>query len=259
VQLVQRLFHFAGRQGMDIRGLGEKLAAELVEREWVRDVGDVFFLTRERLLDLPRMGEKSAANLVSAIEAAKARPLWRLVYALGIRHVGETVAQTLARALPRLEDLASAGPEKLLEVPGIGPVVARSTSTFFQNPATREVLEKLRAAGVRLEEERAQGGPRPLEGKTLVITGSFAGYSREGLKSLLQDLGAKVASSVSKRTDYLLTGANPGTKLERARALNRPVIDEEGLRRLLGEAGARGRSGDPPAGTDASQGEVAAS
>ena len=241
VQLVQRLFHFAGRGGMDIRGLGEKLAVELVEREWVRDVGDVFFLTRERLLDLPRMGEKSAGNLVSAIEAAKARPLWRLIHALGIRHVGETVAQTLARAFPRLEDLAAAGPERLLEVPGIGPVVARSTSTFFQNPASREVLEKLRAAGVRLEEERAaQGGPRPLEGKTLVITGSFAGYSREGLKSFLQDLGAKVVSSVSKRTDYLLAGANPGTKLERARELARPILDEEGLRRLLGEAGVGG-------------------
>src|SRR6185295_9149795 len=202
VQRVQRLAHFAGRGAMDITGLGERTAQALVEAELVRDAGDVFFLTREQLLGLERMGAKSVENLLRAIEKAKDRPLARLVYGLGIRHVGETVARVLARAFPRLEDLAAAGEAELTAVEGIGPVVARGVARFFGNPQAQEVVGKLKKGGVRIEEKPGQEGPRPFAGKTFVITGSFEEWSREELKRLLEDLGARVASSVSRRTDY---------------------------------------------------------
>jgi DNA ligase (NAD+) len=235
-QLVQRLFHFGGRGCMDIEGLGEKTIGQMVSAALVRDAGDLYALTREDLLAMERMGEKSADNLLEAIEASKDRPLARLIHALGIRHVGETVARLLARAFPRLDDLASANEETLISVAGIGPVVAKSVATFFGNPDTRVVIEKLRKAGVRLEEKERAGGPRPLAGKTFVLTGTFESWSREGLKEKLEDLGAKVSSSVSKKTDYVVAGASPGSKLEKAKELGRPVLDEEGLKKLLAES-----------------------
>jgi DNA ligase (NAD+) len=257
VQMVQRIFHFGSRGAMDIGGLGEKTIEALVNAGWVADVGDIFYLQRERLLELERMGEKSVENLLSAIRRAKDRPLWKLIYGLGIRHVGETVAQLLSRGFHRLDDLAAAGEEELAKVHGIGPVVAKSVATFFRNPDTRVVIEKLRAAGVRLEEEAGPAGPRPLEGKTLVLTGGFEGYTREGLKSLLESLGAKVASSVSKKTDYVIAGADPGTKLARAQELSRPVLDQAGLTRLLEEARAQAAQGTQAAqGPDADSREV---
>jgi DNA ligase (NAD+) len=238
VQRVQRLFHFASRGAMDISGLGERTVLQLTEAGLVQDPGDLFALSRDRLLELDRMGPVSADNLLAAVERAKDRPLARLIHGFGIRHVGETVAQTLARSFPRLDDLAAANELQLRQVPGIGPVVATSVATFFHNPDTRLVIEKLRAAGVRLEDAQRHDGPKPLAGKTIVLTGTFDDFSREQLKSMLSDLGAKVASSVSGKTDYVIAGREPGTKLDKARELGRPILDETGLKRLLDECGA---------------------
>jgi DNA ligase (NAD+) len=234
VQLVQRLFHFASRGAMDIAGLGERTVLQLTEAGLVRDAGDLFSLARSQLVALDRMGPKSVDNLLAAIVRAKDRPLKRLIYGLGIRHVGETVAQTLARAFPKLDELAAAAEEQLRDVPGIGPVVAKSVATFFHNSDIQTVIEKLRCAGVRLQDESRHDGPRPLTGKTIVLTGTFDDFSREQLKHLLSDLGAKVASSVSSKTDYVIAGREPGTKLDKARELGRPVLDEAGLKGLLG-------------------------
>jgi DNA ligase (NAD+) len=235
VQRVQRLFHFGGRGAMDIEGLGEKTIEQLIAANLVADAGDLFTLTREQLLDIERMGEKSADNLLAAIGAAKDRPAARLIYALGIRHVGQTVARSLARAFPRLDDLAAADEERLLEVPGIGPVVAQSVATFFRNDDALKLIDKLRAAGVRLEDEAPAAGATPLSGKTFVLTGSFEGFSRDALKERLESLGAKVASSVSKKTDYVVAGSEPGSKLDRARELGRPILDEAQLVALIAE------------------------
>lgn len=233
VQLVQRLFHFGSRGAMDIEGLGEKTVKQLVDAGLVGDPADLFFLTRDQLLELPRVGPKSADNLIQAISAAKDRPLARLVHGLGIRHVGETIAQILCRALPSLDELAAADPSRLSLVHGIGPVVAQSVATFFQNPDAKQVIEKLRAAGVRLRDETTPIQATPLAGKTFVLTGAFTGYSREALKERLERLGAKVGSSVSKKTDYVVAGRDPGSKLDRARELGRTVLDEAALEDLL--------------------------
>lgn len=236
VQLVQRIFHFGGRSAMDVEGLGEKTILQLIEAGLVQDIGDLYSLTREQLLTLERMGPKSADNLLAAIEASKDRPLARLVYSLGIRHVGETVAQLLARAFHKLDDLAVADETALLAIRGIGPMVAKSVVKFFQNADTRVVLDKLRRVGVRLEDEASPAGPQPFAGKTFVLTGSFDGYSRNDLKALLEQLGAKVASSVSKTTDYVVAGADPGSKLDKATELGRPILDEAGMNALLEQA-----------------------
>ncbi|GIW72972.1 MAG: DNA ligase [Planctomycetota bacterium] len=236
-QLVQRLTHFASRNAMDIDGLGEKLAQQLVERGLVSDVGDLYALREEQLLGLDRMAQKSAGNLLAAIERSRDRPLARLLYGLGIRHVGETVARALARAFPSIERLRAASEQEIAAVPGIGPVVARSVYTFFHTPDTALVLDKLARAGVRLADPVEQERARPLEGKTVVVTGRLEGWSRTEIEELLERLGARVASSVSKRTDLVIAGADPGSKLERARQLGRPVIDEAGLRQLLAQHG----------------------
>ncbi len=235
-QRVQRIFHFGGRGAMDIAGLGEKTIVQLVEAGLVKDLGDLYSLRKEQLLALERMGEKSAENLLAAIEASKSRPLARLIYGLGIRHVGETVAERLASAVSSLDELAAMPEEKLMEIEGIGPVVARSVATFFAQEATRRVIEKLRAAGVNF-----RGEPRPkartrLSGKTFVLTGTLDSLSREEAKAALEALGAKVASSVSKKTDYVVAGKDPGSKLDKARELGRPVLDEQAFLALLSEA-----------------------
>ena len=235
-QVVQRIFHFGGRGALDIGGLGERTISQLVAAGLIQDVGDLFSLTLEQLLSLERMGPKSAENLMSAIQQAKDRPLTRLVYGLGIRHVGETVAQMLASAFGTLEALSAASFEDLCAIGGIGPVVAQSVVNFFQNPDTRIVIDKLGHSGVRLQDAPKPEGPKPFAGKTFVITGTFEAFSRERLKELLESLGGKVASSVSKKTDYILAGVEPGSKLEKAKELGRPILDEAGLQQLLEEA-----------------------
>ncbi len=234
-QRKQALLHFAGRRAMDIEGLGDKLVEQLVDGGIVRSLPDLYRLGITHLAALERMGDKSALNLVAALDRSKRTTLARFLYALGIRHVGETTAKDLARHFGALDRVMDAGVERLLEVPDVGPVVAQSIRTFFEQPHNREVVEQLRAAGIAWDEHDGQGdpAPRPLAGKTVVLTGTLPTLSREQAKEMLEAAGAKVAGSVSKKTDYVVAGAEAGSKLAKAQELGVPVLDEDGLRDLL--------------------------
>ena len=235
-QRKQAIHHFAARRGMDIEGLGEKLIDQLVEREIIKDVSGIYALPVEQLTGLERMGEKSAQNVAAAIEGSKETTLARFLYALGIRDVGEATAHALAVHFGDLAPLIDAGVERLQEVPDIGPTVAGHIATFFQQSHNREVIQGLIARGVHWPRGEARGGgEQPLQGKTFVLTGTLQFATREELKTRLQALGAKVAGSVSKKTDYVVVGSEPGSKLAKAEELNIPVLDEEGIKELLGE------------------------
>ena len=231
-QRKEAIRHFASRRALDIEGLGEKLVDQLVERGLVEDVGGLFSLEVEQLIGLERMGEKSARNLVRALERSKEVELGRFLYGLGIPEVGEATAQTLARHFGALEPLMSASQEALVEVEDVGPIVAERILEFFAASANRDVLASLLEAGVRLQNPtHARGGDAPdsanaLEGLTFVITGTLAEMDRNDAKSRLQALGAKVTGSVSAKTSYVVAGENAGSKLARAESLSVPVLDE---------------------------------
>ncbi len=228
------ILHFAQRRAMDIEGLGEKLVDQMVEGNVVRTLADLYRLGLNAIASLERMADKSARNVLAALEKSKRTTLPRFLYGLGIRHVGEATAKDLARHFGQLDAIMDAGVEQLLEVPDVGPVVAESIHTFFQQPHNREVVEQLRACGVDWEEgEAAARAPKPLAGKTIVLTGTLPSLSRDAAKDLLEAAGAKVAGSVSKKTDYVVAGAEAGSKLDKARELGVAVLDEDGLRALL--------------------------
>ena len=233
-QVKQALLHFAGRRAMDIEGLGEKLVDQLVEGRIVRTPADLYKLGVAALAELERMAEKSAANVVAAIDKSRKTTLARFIFALGIRHVGETTAKDLARHFGNLEALLAADDAALLEVPDVGPVLAQSIRQFFAERHNREVIAQLRAAGVEWPESspqrRAAGG---LAGMTFVLTGTLPTLSREDAKQLIEDEGGKVAGSVSKKTNYVVAGADPGSKLARAEELGIAVIDEQKLKEIL--------------------------
>jgi DNA ligase (NAD+) len=233
-QRKEAIRHFASRRALDIEGLGDKLVEQLVERERVRNPADLFSLDAATLADLERMGSKSAANLVEALERGKTTTLARFLYALGIREVGEATASALAEHFGALESLIAADEECLRQVPDVGPVVAAAVRAFFQESHNRDVIVRLRAAGVRWPETAAKSvGDRPLAGKTVVLTGTLESLSRDQASDRLRALGAKVAGSVSKKTDYVVAGRDAGSKLDRARELGVPVLDEAGLLALL--------------------------
>jgi DNA ligase (NAD+) len=232
---VEWLFSFASRGAMDIEGLGYMTGMQLLERGLVKDPGDIFTLTAADLGQLEGFADRSISNLLASIEAAKDRPLWRLLVALNIRHVGSHVAQVLARVFGSIDALASAPAEAIDEAPEIGPAIARSVADWFGDPRNRVLVDKLRAAGVRMADEptdtAVEGGP--LSGLTLVLTGGLEHLSREEATALAQRAGARVASSVSKKTDLVVAGENPGSKLAKAEQLGVEVVDEaEFLRRL---------------------------
>jgi DNA ligase (NAD+) len=228
------ILHFAQRRAMDIEGLGEKLVDQMVEGNVIRTLADLYRLGLNAIASLERMADKSARNVLAALEKSKQTTLPRFLYGLGIRHVGEATAKDLARHFGRLDAIMDASVEQLLEVPDVGPVVAESIHTFFQQAHNREVVEQLRACGVTWEEgEPAARAPRPLAGKTIVLTGTLPSLSRDEAKDLLEAAGAKVAGSVSKKTDYVIAGAEAGSKLDKARELGVAVLDEDGLRALL--------------------------
>jgi DNA ligase (NAD+) len=234
-QRKQALLHFAQRRAMDIEGLGERLVDQLVEGNMIRTLADLYRLGLNALASLERMADKSAQNLLAALEKSKQTTLPRFLFALGIRHVGEATARDLARHFGTLDAIMDASVQQLLEVPDIGPVVAESIHTFFQQPHNREVVEQLRACGVTWEEGKpAARAPKPLVGKTIVLTGTLPTLSRDEAKDLLEAAGAKVAGSVSKKTDYVIAGGEAGSKLDKAQELGVPVLDENGLRTLLG-------------------------
>ncbi|WP_373377827.1 NAD-dependent DNA ligase LigA [Cupriavidus nantongensis] len=238
-QRKQSLLHFAQRRAMDIEGLGDKLVEQLVDQGIVRTPADLYKLGVAKLAALERMADKSAANLVTAIDKSRATTMNRFIFALGIRHVGEATAKDLARHFGKLDALMAADEAALLEVNDVGPVVAQSIANFLAEPHNVEVIEQLRAAGVHWpESEPMAKAPAPLSGKTFVLTGTLPTLSREDAKELLEAAGAKVAGSVSKKTDYVVAGAEAGSKLDKAEALGVPVLDEAGMLALLAQAGA---------------------
>ncbi len=230
----ERLRFFASRGAMDIEGLGDKLVEQLVATGLVKDYADLYSLTAEQLEPLERMGEKSARALVTQIAASRSRGLVRVLNALGIRHVGPRVAALLCERFPTVDTLASATAEEISAVPEIGPVIAASVHGWLASDYGRRMIGELRAAGVKLdvpESERIEAGP--LTGKTLVVTGTLEGFSRQEAEGAIRKAGGRASSSVSKKTDYLVAGLEAGSKLDKARKLGVPVLDEAGLRRLL--------------------------
>lgn len=233
-QRKEAIKHFASRRAMDIEGLGDKLIDQLVDVGQVTDVSDLYHLTQSTLAQMERMGDKSAKNIIDALEKSKATSLDRFLYALGIRQVGETTAKTLAQHFGTIEAVMAASEEQLLEVADVGPIVAASITGFFQESHNRAVIEKLRHAGVYWpaiirKPEQAQ----PLRNKTFVVTGTLASMSREQAKAALEVLGAKVSGSVSKKTDYVVVGADPGSKAAKAEELGIAILDEAALLKLL--------------------------
>jgi DNA ligase (NAD+) len=236
-QLKNNLRHLASRGALDIEGLGTKLVDQLVERGLVTRLSDVFTLDRETLAGLERMAERSAANVVEGIEKARSTTLERFLIALGIRHVGETVARLLARHFGDLDPLLAASREQLEAIEGIGPTIAESVFRFFADPRNRSEVERLRSLGLRWK-KTAPAPPRgegPLAGRTFVLTGSLEGMTRNEAKRRIEERGGKVTGSVSKKTSYVVAGADPGSKLDKARQLEVEVLDEAGLEALLGD------------------------
>lgn len=233
-QLKESLLHFASRRAMDIDGLGEAIVDQLVDKRVVRDVADLYSLTHEGVANLDRMGDKSASNLLEEIENSKKAELARVIYATGIRFVGERTAQFLADHFGSLDKVAKASVEELLEVEEIGPKIAESIAAFFAEKRNREVLEKLRKAGLQFEQKKtARRAHLPLERKQFVLTGTLPNYSRDDAQKMIEDSGGRVTSSVSKKTDYVVVGAEPGSKLEKAKSLGMKTIDEQELLKLL--------------------------
>jgi len=230
----EAILHFAHRRAVDIEGLGDKLVEQMVDAGVVKTLPDLYRLGLTSLLALDRMAEKSAQNILGALEKSKQTTLPRFLFGLGIRHVGEATAKELARHFGQLDRIMQASVDELSEVSDVGPVVAQSIHTFFEQPHNREVVEQLRVCGVQWEEgEPAARAPTPLAGKTFVLTGTFPTLSRDQAKDLLEAAGAKVAGSVSRKTDYVVAGTEAGSKLEKAQALGVAVIDEAEMLTML--------------------------
>ena len=251
-QLRERVFHVASRGALDIEGLGFKAAVALLDEGVVTDEGDVLALTADQLRasqfftrDGGTEGRVLTANadkLLAELETAKVKPLWRVIVSLSIRHVGPTAAQALAREVGDLDRIAASTVEELSAVEGVGPIIAEAVVDWFTVDWHREIVEKWRAAGVRMAEERVDTGPRPLDGITVVITGTVEGWSRDGATAAVQEAGGKVSGSVSKKTDFVVVGDNPGSKAEKAIALGRPILDASGFAILLEQGPDAGRA-----------------
>jgi DNA ligase (NAD+) len=233
-RLKESIRHFARREAMDIEGLGDALVDQLIARGMVRELAGIYDLKAGPLADLERMGEKSAENLMAQIDRSREAPLERVIYALGIRFVGERTAQLLAEAFPSMTALLAASEEDLMRVPEVGERVAASIRQFFEQPENRRLVERLKAAGVAMAApgRRAAARRGPFTGKTCVITGTVEGYPREAIKRMLLEQGARVSEAVSKKTDLLICGADPGSKLDKAIRLGVKVMDAEQFRLL---------------------------
>jgi len=233
-QLLRRLQHFAGRSAMDIEGLGEKLVESLVSSGLVKELPDLYSLRLEDVAALERMGAKSARNLLDGLEKSKQNPIHRLLFGLGVRHVGSHVAEVICREIERLWDLKDLSVEDLEAIPEVGPTVAESVHSFFANPGNRDVLKRLESLGVRVRQpkKKRKHGPQPFAGFAFVITGTLS-KPREEYQRLIEEHGGRATGSVSKKTDYLLCGDSPGSKLDKANALGVKVITEQEFLRLL--------------------------
>ena len=230
-KLRETILHFASRGVMNIDGMGDALVTQLTDRGIVKDVADIYKLTKADLLKLERVGDKSAQNVLDEIERSKKLPLERVIYGLGIRFVGERTAQFLAEHFGDISALERAGEEELQQVEEVGPRIAKSIVEFFAEPKNRELVDELRAAGLTLKGKKKERGTK-LAGKTFVLTGTLANYTRDEAKKLIEDAGGKVAGSVSKKTDYVVAGADAGSKLDKAKELGVAVIDEIQMQQL---------------------------
>jgi DNA ligase (NAD+) len=219
---------------MDIEGLGDSLVGQLVEKGLVHDFADLYRLRLEDVVGLERMAEKSARNLLEQLETSRSRELRRLLFGLGIRHVGERVALLLAQRFRSLDALAAAPVEEMEAVHEIGPTVARSVHDWFRDPANQRLVEQLQKAGLRTEEDAAAPGSRTLEGKQFVLTGTLESMTRGEAQAAIEERGGRVTSSVSKKTSYVVVGRDPGSKADKARELGLDVVDEAAFRALLG-------------------------
>lgn len=235
-RLRESIIHFASRRAMNIEGLGEAWVDQFLAKGLIKQIPDLYDLKYEQLIQLERMGPKSAKNLLDQIEESKKRELWRLIFALGIRHVGEKMAQSLARKFRDLERLAAATEEELMTVEDVGPKVARSIVFFFKQPENQELIRRLKAAGLNFKEQEEKAGAKPLSGLTFVLTGTLSSMTREQAKEKIEKLGGSVASSVSKKTSYLVVGEEPGSKLQKARELGVKTLSEKEFLKLVGES-----------------------
>jgi DNA ligase (NAD+) len=233
--LIGRILHFSSRRAMRIEGLGFALAEQLIGKQMVRDVADLYALKLDDLASLERMAKKSASNVLAQIEASKSRDLSHLVYGLGLRHVGERTAGILARQFGSLERLGQATVEELDQIHEIGLTVAQSVRDWFDDPGNAALAQRLHDAGVRTEMEKhaAASGDDRFAGKQFVLTGTLPGMSRDEARTMIEARGGRVTGSVSKKTDYVLAGADPGSKLDKANQLGVNVIDEAEFRKML--------------------------
>jgi DNA ligase (NAD+) len=232
----EAVFHFAGRGAMDIDGLGYETAIALLQAGRLRDIGDVFHLSADSFEGLRGFGAKKVEQILRGVEAARDRPLWRLLVGLSIRHVGPTAAQAVARQFRTLDAVMAATPEELADVDGVGPVVAQALHDWFTDERHREIVERIHAGGARTTDVDVDDGPRPLEGVTVVITGTLASFSRDGATEAVQARGGKVTGSVSKKTDFVVVGADPGSsKYDKAVKLAVPVLDDDAFAVLLAQ------------------------
>ncbi|GAI02029.1 unnamed protein product [marine sediment metagenome] len=237
-QALERIKHFVSRGAMDIDGVGEKLCQALFEAGLVKDVADLYYLTKEQLLGLERMADKSVSNVLNSIEGSKNRPLSRIIFALGILHVGEEYAELLAENFSSIGDLAKASQEDLLSLPSIGPKIADSIVAFFRQERNRQIIEKLRKAAVRLEREKveeAKPEELPLAGLEFVLTGKLESFTRPEAEAKIKALGGKAGSDVTKETSYLIVGADPGSKLAKAQKLGIKALSETEFLKLLNQ------------------------
>ena len=239
-QLLRNLIHFASRDAMDIDGLGPAILEQLLDQELIASPADLYTLQAAQLQKLERFGKKSAQNLVASIERSKSNDLSRLVYALGIPHIGAKAAQTLCAAVPTMEGLEQATEEELSQIEGFGGIMAKEVAAFFQKESAKGLVERLRELGVNMEAQRQETQSSALEGSTFVLTGTLPTMSRKEATQLIESHGGKVTSSVSKKTSYVLAGEEAGSKLEKARQLEIPVLTEEDLRNMLKDEGTEG-------------------
>jgi DNA ligase (NAD+) len=231
----ENIKHFASRGGMDVEGLGDKLVSQLLDTKTIEDPADLYYLTQEKLTKLERMADKSAINLLNALEESKNPPLEKLIFALGIRHVGEHIARILTQELKTLDNLRGATEEDLLKINGIGPEIAESITAFFSEASNRNVIDKLKRAGVKPREPISKESAIP-SGKSFVFTGTLKSITRNEAKKIVESLGGDVSSSITKRTDFLVVGDSPGSKYDKAKDLEITIFDEKEFLKFIGKA-----------------------
>ena len=238
-QIKERIRHFASRNAMDIEGLGPAIIDQLVEKGLIKDISDLYFLKRDDLISLERMAEKSADNLLDAIEKSKKKSLANLIYGLGIRYVGVHTAEVITRYYPTLDKFRKANLEELIEINEIGPKIAESIILFFNEKENLAIIERLRGAGLNFGQEeegtKKEKEARPLSGKQFVLTGTLKEFTRTQVKEIISKLGGRVTGSVSKRTDYVVVGEDPGSKYQKAQKIGVPIINEEEFKKLIAQ------------------------